>query len=253
MKFILAYILFSVAFITPVQAASLAVVLGAPDLTLPFVNSMIEKQVHYRDRDLDVDFSTQLFSVLSQRGVKSVWSYKILPKENNFEDEDLLQALTDASVEDHMLVAFTAFEGSDRLNSKLCARLALLDSTAFVLGAGNRGQEKKSEPACLSPNILQVAALNEALTGLNHISNFGSSVRLAAPGSSFTVVGKGGLESELTGTSVAAAWTAAELAKFAEIHAELKGADLIENFLNEKAVVLPTLRGKIVGEKAILH
>ena len=250
-RFLQALVLGVFLSVNGVQAATLATILGTPDRNQPFVRQMLEQVVDFDGQIHETNWTTQLFSILSRRAVRPVISIEIVRYDGGT-TYDLVQRGAYAA-SNRARVVFTAIGGGPQENNQLCQIFASFPAQAYVLSAGKSGYApgEGQEPACMASNILRVGALNRELTDLSPWSNFGPTVRIAAPGTDISVVGGGGVPSIASGTAPAAAAVAAELSNFAEIHPELSGASLIYGFLQVRTVVLPSLYGKVAEGRAL--
>jgi hypothetical protein len=124
-------------------------------------------------------------------------------------------------------------------NETLCQAMAQNNRAAYVWVAGSNAQllDPTHEPSCSAPNILRVAPYNQISGQFLSSSNYGGSVRLAAPGFNVPVLGPQGRALRMSGGSVAAALAGAQLAVFARENPSLAGGDLITQFLAKKTRV----------------
>lgn len=247
---------FVAAFATvPASATEIAVTLGRPDATLDFVQRTLKESLVIDPAltNLEVDYTTQVFSILDRLGVREVTNVEVISA-GGAGSGNLMRgfslAATKAPVVDVPLGP--NFGASAK---GLCAAMATLKDTVFVLPSGSEGKEVEASqvaaaPECFSPNILRVSALKMDNTDLDPSTNFGMQIDLAASATA-DVTGAGGKTGTVRGTSVASNQTAALLAVYATKNPDLKGAALAQAFLASETRPLATLNGKIAASRAL--
>jgi hypothetical protein len=240
-------IVFSVFTSKASLAADLATLSGRPDFSLEFVTRLLE-----RSEDLAPDFqkenwgSTIHVSIFDHLGVRSIVNFEMLSWDG-FSSTPLIQkalrlGAAEAPVVTHDLEPET---------TPICNVMAAYPNTIFVITAGAGGAGLRLPPGCDLPNILRVAALNSTENALMGFSNFGANVKVAAPGQRVPGIGPGGEKVSVVGGQYAVAWAAGSLASFARNNPSLRGPALIEAFLNSQTMVIPTIKDKIPGGRAL--
>jgi hypothetical protein len=237
-------------------ATEIAVLLGRPDESLDFVKLIHKESVSVDASltDVEVDYTTQAYSIFHRLGVESVSSVEVLSATGSASSQNFVRGIQAAAV--RAPVAFAPFGPNfgPRMLA-FCEALGRNPDTVFVLPAGNDGRsidaEAAQSPECFPANVLRVASLNETGDGLAYFSSFGEKIDLAAGGSKIPVVGEGGKPVDRSGSSISGSIVGARLAVFARLNPSLKGASLARAFLASETQELPALRGKIGGARAL--
>jgi subtilisin family serine protease len=232
--------------------SQLTLISGRPDYNLPWTRSMVRDGFSFIPNP-EIDFSTQQLSILARSGVRQVSIAEIINQYGQTTFQLIERALQFAA--SRSPVASFVVNTDPRGNNYICDMMANYPNTAFVVAPtvqpGNIHLE--DEPACGAHNILRVTELNQTLNDLGDYAPRGDTVRVAAPSIDIPTTGWGGRPTAISGSLPATASVAAALALFAsEHHAELSGEALIEQFLAERTVVVPSLEGKVENARAFI-
>ncbi len=234
------------------QSLELATLLGRPDSSQAFVSRTLAKSVALTSGQPELDFTTEMFSVLYRNGAPRTAAIEILESTGAITEQAWEQGIWAATLEAPVVLNVV---GNSDMGS-ICVRMAEYVETAFVFVAGNDARRilPDSDEAlhCSSGNILRVAPLNVATLQIPEFTNVGASVRLAAPGVNIAVTGPGGRVGRRSNGSVAAALVAARLAVLARENPTLRGARLIERFFEEETTLIPALQEKVESGRAWL-
>lgn len=227
--------------------SNVTLVSGRPDFRLTFVRNTVVDGYAYVS-PAEVNRTTQELSILVRRGIQRVSMGEVVYSDNSARSSDVYRALQFGASRSPV-VAFALSSGSQQNNST-CRFMSQFTNTVFVT-VGPNFRDSLPELECLAANILRITSLNADQSDLTEYAPKGETVRLAAPSYRIPTIGQGGYHSELSGLSPAVMIVAAELAKFYNMNPQLKGAALIDLFLETQSTVLPSLEGKVVGAKAL--
>jgi hypothetical protein len=234
----------------PLSASEIAMIAGAPDPRLDFVERTVEDifVVGEGSTPSDQDYSTRTVSILAARQVTSITAFDVL-RNGMTSLRTVADALTGATASSKIVLLTVGGQ-----NESLCALMAALPDTAFVWVAGHSATriDPNVEPSCAAENILRVAPLNAEQDDLIPSSNFGATIRLAARSLSVPSVGLGGVVRDASPGSAASAIAAVALVETANRYPDLRGSELIAKLL-DSALQLPSLEGKVEGARALIE
>jgi hypothetical protein len=219
------------------------------------VQSLIHQRISVGPgHNYELQLSTEVYSILADQGVNQTVSIETMSADFTTTLSDSIEAIRVIDYSKAAVVLWI-FRGETGNNERFCREMSERPHLAFVFPAGSDGEghaiDPEQEPHCLAKNILFVAALDQDRDRLASFSNYGTAVRLAAPGINIPVVGQGGIRSTRSGVTPALAFAAAQLSVYEQAHPDLRGETLIESFLKHATLTLPDLKGKIEGSRAI--
>jgi hypothetical protein len=231
-----------------VGASEVATVMGSPDGSLDFVQSLVQERINLSDHASVDDVSTAVYSIFHRIGIQSAVSVGVQNQFGSSTESLFLQGIS-LGVQKAPIV----YTNMGPVGERICSVMAHYPQTVFVLVAGNSGSQLDpgQEPSCLNGNILRVGALDQVRGELFSFSNWGPSVRIASPSLKIPAVGAGGVQHSYTNNSVGAALVAARMGVYATQHLDLRGAALVDKFLDESTLCLPALLGKVDGARAL--
>lgn len=235
-----------------VSAAEVGLLLGEPDGSLPFVQSILVLQENYQTEtqtQFDQDYTNQAFYLADELGVISVNNMSVLA--NGMTDGLSLRLALESAAKQSTVVV-TTLGGDDEF---LCELMARHPQTAFVVAAGNHGRDLTfpHDSTCLARNILRVTQLNLDKSDLEINSNRGQGVRIAVSGHGKMYPVALSQVTPISPGLVGVMRMAGMLAKLSRCNCGRAGDQLIELMLQDNAVVLPTLVGKVEGALALLR
>lgn len=235
----------------PSHISQVTLISGRPDFRLPFVRFAVTDGYSFIPNP-ELDITTQQLSILSDHGVTRVSMAEIV---NQFgaTTYGLISHAIEFAITRSPIVTF-AIGSSSRDNAMICSMMDHHPQTAFVVAVPSHGSRifAGDEPACAAPNILRATGLNETLDDLATTSSYGDTVRIAAPSIGIPTTGVSGRLTALTGTTPATMLVTSELSQFSQMHPELTGASLIDQFMIEHTVQLPSLEGKVEDRRALV-
>jgi hypothetical protein len=235
------------------ERLSVGVILGRPDASLSFIQKMVKESLSLdvEGNNYEINWTTQLLSILSKEGVDNILQVEAVSEFGSMSNDLMGKALQLASERSN--IVFVPIGGSFENENEMCLYASKLTNSVFIFTAGMEGSfiDEGSIPACLSPNMIRVAALNRAHSDLLPHSNFGLAIQLAAPGEKIEVTGAGGVTGTISSAAAASAFVTGELSKFQMSHPILFGHALIEGFYFERTVSLPVLLGRIRDGRAV--
>lgn len=231
------------------ETYDIATLLGTPNEKMPFVQEVVKSHLPLVEGSNFADFTTGVLYFSWRNGVRSAQTIQIFQEQGNATLADVLKAIDIASQNSPIVLAPLSGTGFE----EMCEKMAEKSNTAFLISLGGVGYTLSPfYTKCASRNILFVTVLNPELTGLGEFASFGPLVRLAVPGMDLSAPVDTNRTASFLSDGFGMAVAAGKLAIFSRQNPELRGAALISQFL-AAAEVLPSLRGKITGAKAILH
>ncbi len=224
-----------------------SLLMGTANPEMSFVRDAVKNHVALVPGSSFEDITTGVTYFAWKNGAQAIQTIQVLQGEGYATLEDVIAAIDIASESSPVVIAPLA---GSRVE-EMCSKMAEKPDTTFLITLGETGYTLSPFfTKCASRNILFVTVLNQELTGLGEFASYGPLVRLAVPGMSLSApVAPGRTASYLSdvfGMSVAAG----KISEFSRKNPSLKGAQLLNQFLAE-AELLPALRGKITGAKAI--
>jgi len=209
---------------------------------------MVKESVNLLERGAPEEYATTTaYSVLKRKKVHTAVAFEILDSDASSTAQQLRQGLAVAVTK-----APVVYTNVGPIEQKFCEQMAAAADTAFVVVSGNdyRELDPSENPACISGNILFVAAFDQ-VAGAITSANWGQQVRIAAPSMGILATIPGGARRLESNGTMGSSLVAGRLAVFARTHRELRGAILIDRFLTENTEHLPALDGKIPGGLAL--
>ena len=229
------------------QPFEISTLLGTGNARMPFVQEVVRSHVRMVPGDNVADFTTGVLYFAWKNGARSVQTIQVLQDEGYATLDDAKTAIDLAS--SNSAIVISPLGGTDF--EELCAKMAEKQNTAFLISLGGVGYTLSPFfTKCASRNILFVTVLNPELTGLGEFASYGPLVRLAVPGVELSAPVDQDRSASFLSDGFGMAVAAGKLTEFLRRNPSLQGAALLSGFLHE-AEVLPSLRGKITGARAI--
>ncbi|HEY8278789.1 MAG TPA: hypothetical protein VIH99_04155 [Bdellovibrionota bacterium] len=228
-------------------AYELSTLLGTPNNSMPYVQEMLKSHVGLVPGMNFTDYTTGVLYFASRNGTQSAQTIQVLQEGGNASLSDVTQAIEMASASSKIVLAPLSGDGVE----EMCARMYLKPDTAFLVTLGDVGYTfSPFNTKCAARNILFVTVLNEELSDLGEFASFGPLVRLAVPGMDLSAPVDGDRRVSYLSDGFGMAVAAGKMSEISRRRPELKGAELIRQLI-EEAEVLPILRGRVTGARAI--
>lgn len=216
----------------------IAVIGGEPDGSLEFVKRIVKTRSDLIKGEHEAFSTTITYSVLNDYGIENTTLVMILDKEGTTSRAIFRDAIDCAS-----FTAPVVNTNIGPIEDIICMKFSEYKDVAFVVPSGSGGGPIGS--SCLAGNVLIVAALDQNQQDLFSFSNWGPGVRIASPSAGIFVILPGGKSAILNSSTAGLSIISAQLALLAKNRPSLRGAALINYFLENNTVVLPALSGKI--------
>jgi|GEM_PF-5651553 len=226
-----------------------SLLMGTGNPEMSFVREAVKNHVALVPGNNVVDFTTGVTYFAWKNGAQSVQTMQIIQESGAATLDDVVKAIDIASETSAIVVAPLAGSRTE----DLCTKMSEKPETAFLITLGEAGYNLSPFfTKCASRNILFVTVLNPELTGLGEFASYGPLVRLAVPGMTLSAPVAPGRRVSFLSDAFGMAVAAGKMSDFARKNPSLKGAALIAQFLAGEEV-LPSLRGKITGARAIVR
>lgn len=224
----------------------LSVVAGSPNTAQESVSRILKNSVEIAKGENEQDYTTGLFYFADRNGAQAAQAILLINERGTATTFDFFHAIDIGAVSSKIVLVPLGGGSPD----PVCKRAAGTPRTVFLFAANALMEENENGP-CRAKNILFITALNKDLSDVSPVQKTGPLVRLAVPAVNLKAPATRTIILQSTGFGMAMA--AGKLAETSREHPQLWGAALIERFLNTKADRLSALRGKVVGERALLH
>jgi hypothetical protein len=230
------------------ESFELSSIAGLPNSSQDFVARILKRSVSFVSGANELDYSTGLFYFAERNGTQNAQAIQVINERGNGTLLDLNRAI-DLAAATSKVVLIPIGGGSQ---NQICERAAATPRTVFLFSANALNEQSENGP-CRAKNLLFVTALNAALDDAGEYSKTGALVRLAVPSMNLKAPVEGTRSISLHSLGFGMAMAAGKISETSRAYPQLWGSALIDRFLNTKTDTLASLRGKVVGERALLH
>lgn len=230
--------------------AELAMIGSFPNPELPFVQKTVVERFDLLPLPGPYsDYMTGITYFAARNGVTKLSILRTMEENGSTDYNDYFKAIKLAGQRAPIVLSPL---GGGFEDEKVCELAAQFPNTAFLLVNANDGAKDAPNSSCFAANLLFVAGLNEMRTDLAVDQEKGGKQRLAVPYMKLRFPVEEGKSVTYSVRALGLAMAAGKMAELLRAEPGLRGAALIQRFLDTKATYLPALEGKVVGAKALL-